>query len=101
MPGGPAVSQERWAQLAREWFPELADARLRDVTFVDGQQGWAVGDRGVIWHTTDGGRRWELQTSGVDCPLSAVEFIDARHGWAGGRGPSFPTAAASPGPCRR
>jgi len=27
-PGGPAVSQERWAQLAREWFPELADTRL-------------------------------------------------------------------------
>ena len=27
VPGGPAVSQERWAQLAREWFPELADTR--------------------------------------------------------------------------
>ena len=54
------------------------------MTFVDAQQGWAVGDRGVIWHTADGGRHWELQTSGVDCPLSAVEFIDARHGWAAG-----------------
>jgi len=32
VPGGPAVSQERWAQLAREWFPELADTRLRQVT---------------------------------------------------------------------
>jgi transposase len=32
-PGGPAVSQERWAELAREWFPELADARLRQVTW--------------------------------------------------------------------
>src|SRR5580658_5177573 len=33
VPGGPAVSQERWAQLAREWFPELADTRLRQVTW--------------------------------------------------------------------
>ncbi|MGO9082198.1 MAG: hypothetical protein ACLQDY_24740, partial [Streptosporangiaceae bacterium] len=32
-PGGPAVSPERWAELAREWFPELADTRLRQVTW--------------------------------------------------------------------
>jgi transposase len=32
-PGGPPVSQERWAELAREWFPELADSRLRQVTW--------------------------------------------------------------------
>jgi transposase len=33
VPGGPAVSSERWAELAREWFPELADTRLRQVTW--------------------------------------------------------------------
>ncbi len=33
VPGGPAVSDERWAELAREWFPELADTRLRQVTW--------------------------------------------------------------------
>src|SRR5579859_5924422 len=32
-PGGPPVSQEEWAELARQWFPELADARLRQVTW--------------------------------------------------------------------
>jgi transposase len=32
-PGGPPVSEERWAELAREWFPELADTRLRQVTW--------------------------------------------------------------------
>jgi len=31
--GGPAVSQQEWAELAREWFPELADTRLRQVTW--------------------------------------------------------------------
>jgi transposase len=33
VPGGAAVSQERWAELARGWFPELADTRLRQVTW--------------------------------------------------------------------
>src|SRR6476619_1894713 len=32
-PGGPSVSQERGAELAREWIPELADTRLRQVTW--------------------------------------------------------------------
>jgi transposase len=32
-PGGPAVSQQEWAELARAWFPELADTALRQVTW--------------------------------------------------------------------
>jgi transposase len=32
-PGGPAVTEDRWAQLVRQWFPELADTRLRQVTW--------------------------------------------------------------------
>lgn len=60
------------------------DASLADVTFVDGQRGWAVGDRGVIWHTSDGGKTWQLQRSGVSCSLSSVSFIDQAHGWVAG-----------------
>jgi transposase len=32
-PGGPARSQEEWAELVRGWFPQLADTRLRQVTW--------------------------------------------------------------------
>jgi transposase len=32
-PGGPGKSEAEWAQLVREWFPELADTRLRQVTW--------------------------------------------------------------------
>ncbi len=60
------------------------DAQLTDVTFVTPEQGWAVGNRGVIWHTEDGGGHWQLQDSGVDCPLTCVQFLDARTGWAAG-----------------
>jgi len=32
-PGGPAKSEGEWQDLVREWFPELADTRLRQVTW--------------------------------------------------------------------
>ena len=32
-PGGPPVSEAEWRALAREWFPQLADTRLRQVTW--------------------------------------------------------------------
>jgi transposase len=32
-PGGPPLSEAEWARRAREWFPELADTRLRQVTW--------------------------------------------------------------------
>jgi photosystem II stability/assembly factor-like uncharacterized protein len=72
------VAQAQSSRAMRE------DAWLRSVWFVDVQTGWAVGDRGVIWHTNDGGRTWQLQESGVDCSLYSVHFLDARRGWAVG-----------------
>ncbi len=61
-----------------------ADARLADVAFVDLEHGWAVGDRGTIWHTEDGGQTWQLQPSGVNCRLESVCFLDRDTGWAAG-----------------
>ena len=60
------------------------DAHLHDLSFVDNKNGWAVGDRGVILRTTDGGRRWRRLASPVECPLYAVHFINGRSGWAVG-----------------
>jgi photosystem II stability/assembly factor-like uncharacterized protein len=62
----------------------VVDAELSDVFFLDGARGWAVGDRGVIWHTDDGGRHWRRQESGVSCRLESVWFVDAERGWAVG-----------------
>lgn len=33
VPGGKPLSPERWAELVRQWFPEVADTRLRQVTW--------------------------------------------------------------------
>ncbi|HEV7222918.1 MAG TPA: YCF48-related protein [Pirellulales bacterium] len=72
------------------------DAELTDVCFVDAQRGWAVGDRGVIWHTVDGGKYWRLQPSGVGSRLESVHFIDSENGWAAG-GQSHPYTHATRG----
>jgi len=77
----PLVSAPQVTELTRAM---RSDATLWDVHFADDKLGWAVGDRGAIWHTRDGGRRWEPQESGVACRLSRVEFVDPRVGWAAG-----------------
>ncbi|MEX2173131.1 MAG: YCF48-related protein [Pirellulaceae bacterium] len=75
-----AISVAR-AQPAASPPTALADAELAAITFVDADRGWAVGDRGAIWHSVDGGRNWSLQNSGVTCRLEAVQFLDANNGW--------------------
>jgi photosystem II stability/assembly factor-like uncharacterized protein len=60
--------------------PYHDDAALRDVTFVDPQWGWAVGDHGVIWHTQDGGATWRRQSAPTAETLRGVSFVDRRHG---------------------
>jgi photosystem II stability/assembly factor-like uncharacterized protein len=72
------------------------DAALADVYFADRMNGWAVGDRGVIWNTADGGASWHQQASGVSCRLNSVYFIDSRRGWAAG-GENRPHAHSSQG----
>ena len=72
------------------------DAALADICFSNPSLGWAVGDRGVIWHTDDGGATWRPQQSNSVCNLSSVFFTDARRGWAVG-GESRPLQLATRG----
>ena len=52
----------------------------------DGQHGWAVGRRGTILATIDGGKEWTVRHEGTDHTLNAVVVADdRRHGWAVGR----------------
>jgi photosystem II stability/assembly factor-like uncharacterized protein len=60
------------------------DATLHDITFINPTSGWAVGDRGVIWHTDDAGATWRQQSSPISSTLNAVFFVDAHRGWAAG-----------------
>jgi photosystem II stability/assembly factor-like uncharacterized protein len=68
------------------WTPQNSGTteKLTDVYFVDNLNGWAVGEKGIIVHTADGGQNWTTQRSGTSEILRAVFFIDARTGWAVG-----------------
>jgi photosystem II stability/assembly factor-like uncharacterized protein len=58
--------------------------RINAVSFADARRGWAVGARGAVIATTDGGRTWREQASGTESDLFDVKFFDAREGWAVG-----------------
>ena len=62
----------------------LSDAALQDICFVDRLHGWAVGDRGVIWKTQDGGASWRLSDCPVTCQLNSVHFVNRTTGWIAG-----------------
>jgi photosystem II stability/assembly factor-like uncharacterized protein len=51
---------------------------------VSASEGWAVGNAGVVLHTTDGGVTWEHQSIGSNSQLLDVEFKDPLHGWVAG-----------------
>lgn len=54
---------------------------LTGIWFVDSSRGWAVGDRGTILTTNDGGANWRLQQCVTDVSFEDVVFVDPDHGW--------------------
>jgi photosystem II stability/assembly factor-like uncharacterized protein len=66
------------------------DLELKSVYFVSAEEGWVAGGKtvmegGVIYHTKDGGKTWELQIGdpgSSDRGFSDLQFVDATHGFA-------------------
>jgi photosystem II stability/assembly factor-like uncharacterized protein len=56
-------------------------AWLHSVFFVDGRRGWAVGGRGALLQTADGGEHWEARRPPTEDALQDVFFTDERTGW--------------------
>jgi len=57
-----------------------------DIHFINNQEGWVVGDGGVIGYTTDGGASWNTQTNPDTQALAlySVFFFDSDYGWVVG-----------------
>ena len=68
------------------WEPQESgtSANLNGVSFVDPNIGTAVGNNGVIIHTTNAGLNWTLQSSGLSAGLLDVSFYDVNNGTAVG-----------------
>lgn len=75
------------SRIVREPSPQqqaAAHAKLYAVSFFDARFGWAVGARGTIYQTLNGGATWRLQNSNTDADLFDVKFADNSRGWAVG-----------------
>lgn len=55
-----------------------------DVSSVQGQDLWIVGNNSRILHSPDNGKTWVIQATQSKETLFSVSFIDARRGWASG-----------------
>jgi photosystem II stability/assembly factor-like uncharacterized protein len=66
--------------------PPLGGRDLTAVAFAGHDVGWAVGEVGAITGTTDGGRTWVDQVSGIDARLTAVAAGSPTTAWAVGEG---------------
>lgn len=55
---------------------------LYDIDFPDEQNGWIVGDSGIILNSGNGGESWNLQSCPTEDILFAVDFVDNKNGWA-------------------
>ncbi|MEA2174982.1 MAG: hypothetical protein QOD00_2574 [Blastocatellia bacterium] len=64
---------------------------LHGVDMVSTTEAWAVGESGIILHSTDGGTGWAQQSSGTNAQLNALRFLDALHGWAVGNAVLYTT----------
>jgi len=79
--------------------PPSGNGPLFGVHFTDAHRGVAVGSRGLILRTTDGGFTWKVQPSGVSFILRDVAFSNAITGWAVGTGGLLrTTTGGDPGP---
>lgn len=61
--------------------PGLGSPVINSVRFANPSMGWVVGDRGMILHTSDGGKTWSAQKSGVRTALKRISVIDGRAAW--------------------
>lgn len=56
-------------------------AWLHAVFFVDQNRGWAVGSRGALLATSDGGQSWQLKPQPTEDVIRDVYFTDELNGW--------------------
>lgn len=70
-------------QLGREGF-----SGLQGIFFINANKGWVVGEKGIILHTEDGGKRWTRQkNSNEKDSYRRVFFINSQVGWITGYQP--------------
>lgn len=56
-------------------------AWLHSVYFLDQNRGWAIGSKGTVLATVDGGLTWQPKSSSSTDVLRDIVFLDDKNGW--------------------
>ncbi|PYS73049.1 MAG: hypothetical protein DMF69_05975 [Acidobacteria bacterium] len=54
---------------------------LHSVFFLDQNRGWAIGSKGTLLNTADGGKTWQLKSASTTDVLRDIFFVDENNGW--------------------
>lgn len=74
-----AVCSPVFASWTRQRTASLA--WLHAVFFIDQNRGWAVGSRGTLLSTNDGGASWLTKSHPTEDAIRDINFADAQNGW--------------------
>ena len=69
-------------QIVNPFGTPLPGVSFLSLDFVDPLNGWVSTNTGKIIHTSDGGKTWSTQTTGITVKIKKVRFVDALNGWA-------------------
>jgi photosystem II stability/assembly factor-like uncharacterized protein len=77
------ITDPPWADAppAIDTLDNLAVSTIRNLSAVDANTIWLVGDRGTLMKTIDGGRNFQFLDVGTELDLKDVFFLDQQQGW--------------------
>lgn len=72
------------SQTSVQWMelPRPTDQLLYKLCFLDSLRGWVAGHEGTILRTTNGGKSWQSQNSGITNDIHEIFMLNERLGWA-------------------
>jgi photosystem II stability/assembly factor-like uncharacterized protein len=78
-----AIGQTGAQNNSGSWVRQKAGtmAWLRSVFFLDHNRGWAVGSKGTLLKTVDGGLNWKPNTAPTTAIVRDIFFLDEQNGW--------------------
>jgi photosystem II stability/assembly factor-like uncharacterized protein len=81
------VSPLDWPKIVPETLVErgIISPNLYGLFFLNDTHGWMVGDNGMVFFSSDGGKSWKTLRIGMYPPLYSVFFKDEQEGFAVGQ----------------
>ena len=68
-------------KLAAPKIPAITPENINMIMAPDENNLWLAGNYGIIFNSSDGGKNWTAQNSGIKTLLTDGAFIDSKNGW--------------------